>query len=773
MRGKVGALFVLFALLSASVSILPFTSMAEAQVFEASVSVNGHESGDQISPRIAVDPMSNISVVWADLYGGRAIYYGRSEDGGASFLSKVRVDDAVGGVSSRSSPAVAVNDTGSVFVVWSDDRSGVSRIYFSKSDDNGSTFSANVPVVPLAQIAQDDPDIAIANNTIYVVWAEDTNETIQAYPNIFMSRSLDWGQTFLFPAIRIDSTGSSLSTQAFPSIAAMGDCVFITWHDSRADSLLDIYGAYSNDSGSSFGPNVEVSDGKAETRQAMSDAAILPDGEPCAVWHDERLGSLDIRFARSNDGGAHFLSSVLVSDGSSGSQQADPQIAVDMGGNISVAYRDNMAGTYHVRYAMSRNSGTSFSASVIADNAPPNIGPVDSLDVATGLNGTPLIVYDDNFAGNMDIYFTKMIDRPPICKINYPADGATINGEVAVIGNASDPDGNETLDSVQLRVVSVGGTYDSGWQVASGKVAWELVVNASALVNGPYEIRARSYDGEAYSETALITVTVENEGQKWPDLAITPDDITFSPNEIEENDIVTISVSVWNLGSLNATNVDVKFQRGSILVGETQLDLVPFGENRTASVHWQALAGTHQIKVTVDPANEIVELNETNNQASKMITVSPSTFYRPDLEISVQNFTLSSISITDGDNVNLTAQVFNYGNESANNVMVVFSVDGIQVGAQQFISYIPIGESRTASVTWVAAAGHHNINVTVDPSDQIAEWNELNNRASRAVDVSSGGGGNFPVWIIVAGVAIPLVLAVSIIYVMKWRRPKY
>jgi hypothetical protein len=769
MHGKIGTLFVMLVLLSASISIIPFTFTAEAAVFGESVLVNGHEAGTQMSPRITVDASSNISVVWADYQGGQAIYYGRSEDDGGTFLPKVKVDDA-GVPSQRSSPAVAVNDTGSIFIVWSDERGGVSRIYFSKSDDNGSTFSANLNVSALGSIVQSEPDIAIANSTIYVVWAEDTNGTA-AYPNVFMSRSLDWGQTFLTP-VRIDSTGSSSSIQAFPSIAARNNSVFIIWHDSRSDSVLDIYGSYSSDLGESFGQNIKVSDGKSETRQSMCDAAIMPDGSPCAVWHDGRSGDLDVRFAKSIDGGAHFLSSVLVSDGAPGTQQADPQMAIDSDGNVSVVYRDNTRGTYHVKYATSRNSGISFSSSVYADDAPTNVGTVDSVDVATNPNGTPMVVYDDDFAGSMDIYFTKMIDRPPMCQINFPSEGAAMAGNVTVLGNASDPDGNDTLISVEVRVLSIGGPYDAGWILANGTEGWNFKVNTSTLVNGSYEIQARSYDGQAYSETATIQVTVENEGQKWPDLAVTDEDMSFSPGQVEAGSVVTISAAVWNLGNLNTTNVGVRFERGSALVGETSIDLIPFGENRTASVQWVAMQGIHVFKVTVDPGNLIVELNETNNQASKTITVLSSTFYQPDLEISAQNFTLSSDEIKSGDSVVLKAEVFNFGNEGATNVMVVFAVDGNQVGGQQFISYIPVNNSREASVTWVASTGHHTLNVTVDPTSQITERNESNNRASLSIEVKAAGGA-FPIWIIVVGVAIPLVLAVVIIYVMKWRRPKY
>jgi subtilase family serine protease len=302
-------------------------------------------------------------------------------------------------------------------------------------------------------------------------------------------------------------------------------------------------------------------------------------------------------------------------------------------------------------------------------------------------------------------------------------------------------------------------------------VGWDFKVNTSTMINGPYEISARSYDGEAYSETARIQVTVFNEGQKWPDLAVAANDIIFSPKLPEKNKLVTISASVSNLGNLNVTNVAVRFQRENVLIGETQIGLVPSGENRTTSVQWVALLGDHLIKVIVDPDNIIVELNETDNEASRMITVVPSTFYQPDLEISAQNITLSSNEIKAGDSVVLTAEVFNFGNEGATNTAVTFVVDGNQVGKPN-IDYVPINSSRAARVTWIATVGHHTINVTVDLDNQTVERNESNNRASISIDVKASGS-SFPVWIIVVGVAIPLVLAVAIMYVMKWRRPKY
>lgn len=763
---------VLVVLLVSSIFVFPASSDAGAQTFSLAVIVNeDHREGNQSEPSIAVDPSGNISVVWVDL--GEAIYYSRSLDGGTNFLESVPVNDSVGTGVKRLSPSVAVNETGAIFVVWSDDREGVSRVYFSMSADNGMTFSANIPIVsPYSAISQHSPDIAIANSTIIVVWAEATGT---GDSKVFLARSLDWGLTFEEP-VRIGDLGENPSVQASPRVAARNDSVFIVWHDSRNEDLLDIYGNYSNDSGANFGKNVKVSDGKAGTRQAMPDAGILPDGRPCAVWHDDRDGGLAVRFARSDDFGLTFLPSVNVSESSSRVQRSDPRVDGDSGGNVSVVYRDNSLGSYNVMYAVSRDFGNTFTPSMRVD--PPGLeGSSESVDVTLSPNGTAMVAYDDiNMLGDRDIYLSSLIDRPPLVRINAPVDGATISGLTVIAGNASDPDGNDTLQKVEVRISRVDQAYESDWLLADGLEGWTLSMNASLLINGPYEISARSYDGKSWSETVKVAVEVSNPDEKWPDLLVTSDDIDFSPGDPIGGMPVQIAVTVTNVGNLDAAEVAVAVHRiipgSAVSIGSTSIDSVPAGENRTASVGWTAIAGTHTIRVTVDGEDAIKEFDETNNVATKTVTVSPSADYRADLEVSSLNFTISPAAVNAGDTVTLSVSVYNYGNADANNVIVEFRVDGVRVGAQQFISYIPAGGSKNASVSWVATAGHHVLNVTVDPSGLIAEPNELNNLASRALDVSQEGG-EFPVWMIVAGVAIPLVLAVVIIYVMKWRRPKY
>ncbi len=773
MRCRACSVVVVILLLISSFPFLFISSPANAEVFGENIQVDNdwETSGSQVSPRIAVDANLSISVVWAEESGPDFdIWYARSEDNGSSFLDKVRVDDTGTGFSNQSSPSIAVNATGSIFIVWSDDRSGeILRIYISRSDDNGSTFSSNVQVPPSGTNAQYTPDIAIANDTIFVVWAEAVNTVSGFAPKIFVSRSFDWGVSFEAP-LRIDSTGTAFSLLQSPRISARNESVLVVWQDTRADeNYYDIFAALSTDSGVTYGIDEKISDGPSLTRQTSPDLCFLPDGSAVVVWEDQRSGAFEIRAAVSENGGESFNYSVAVSDGESCTA---PAIASDAGGNISVVYREHTADSDQIRYAISRTGGATFSSSIRVDDVPLDVNKRENPDVGIGYNETALVVFQDRRTGDEVIWFSRMVNRPPVCSITTPTAGATVEGVVSVMGNASDPDGNGTLVSVEVRIVRVGGTYDSGWNTAIGIAPWDYLFDTSAVLNGQYQIQARSSDGESFSETASLLVTVDNPVQLWPDLYIASGNITLSPTHIEAGDVVTITADVRNIGNVNATNVEVKFLRGTSQIGGIEtIGLVAPGESRSTEVQWQALEGDHTISVEIDPANTIDELNEENNDASIQLTVHPSTFYRPDMEVSAGNVTVMPSSIAEGESVTITATVFNLGTEEAYYVTVVFNVDGVQIGPQKIISLIPVNESANASVTWTAIRGSHQISVLVDPANSTYELNEENNNATITVEVSAVG--DFPIWIVAIVVVIILVLVGVMIWVMKWRRPKY
>jgi len=105
-----------------------------------------------------------------------------------------------------------------------------------------------------------------------------------------------------------------------------------------------------------------------------------------------------------------------------------------------------------------------------------------------------------------------------------------------------------------------------------------------------------------------------------PDLTLSPADISFSPTSPTEGSSVTITAIIHNVGGDDADNFTVSFFDGTSLIGTDTIS-VTANSTSSASVTWTAVSGNRTIKVIVDSGNVIVEFDETNNQASKNLTV--------------------------------------------------------------------------------------------------------------------------------------------------------
>src|ERR687897_2753661 len=122
-------------------------------------------------------------------------------------------------------PEIALYNN-NVYVVWSDDSTGNSDIYFKRSGDNGTTFGSleNLSNTPGNST---DPEIALYNNNVYVVWSDDSTGN----GDIYFKRSGDNGTTF-------DSTNNisenNTGTSSTPQLAANSGNVYIIWTDTTS-----------------------------------------------------------------------------------------------------------------------------------------------------------------------------------------------------------------------------------------------------------------------------------------------------------------------------------------------------------------------------------------------------------------------------------------------------------------------------------------------------------------------------------------------------------
>jgi len=118
------------------------------------------------------------------------------------------------------------------------------------------------------------------------------------------------------------------------------------------------------------------------------------------------------------------------------------------------------------------------------------------------------------FLINYNFEEEKEENKKPILEIIYPYNGASVSKIVAIRGSAEDPDGNNSLLEIELKI-------NDEWVLANGNSQWNYEWNAYGIKEGYYTISVRAYDGKDYSEIEEVEVrvknpiTVESDSHKW------------------------------------------------------------------------------------------------------------------------------------------------------------------------------------------------------------------------------------------------------------------
>lgn len=555
----------------------------------------------------------------------------------------------------------------------------------------------------------------------------------------------------------VDATNSSAPSpigqpQTIEAIAAGGSGTVQIVYDSTgfdSDRKLQVVAD----------PNNFIPETKESDNSATKTLSLVPESAPNLVLSSSNLifvpneptegAFVTIRALVINDGNApannvavQFLD---VTDSSSGVAIGQPQVidVIEVGSSGIAEVRYNTAGT--IDPTADEDERGERKIKVVVD---PNNFIAESKETDNTVSSKTLTV--SAAAGPNLVMLAGNIGFNPA----QPTDGDRVTIHAVVVNNGRydandvavqfvDVSGGSHIPVAPPQVIDsipAGGSgtaqvlYDSSGQIGERRI--EINVDPNNFIPEMNET-----DNAA---VGLVTVAAP----PAPNLMLLAGNIKFEPSEPTQGDPVTVTVTILNGGTADATDVVIQVLDvtggGARPVGAEQIiDELPAGGNATVNFIYENTdqPGDREIQVTADPNDGVHESDEGDNRAAKTLTISPPKI--PNLIVRPADIAYDPLRIVAGDEVQITATVRNNGNVEVTDVLVQI-VDatngGIEmIGDPQTIDRIPAGGSSEVIVAWDTTdkEGDRRIRVTVDPDDAIFETDETDNEAVKNIRVAS------------------------------------
>lgn len=295
------------------------------------VSVAFDDKGNAYLSTLVFDRLGTESY-WRHGAGRNGIYVRRSPDGGKTWEKdavpvRVWYTGNEPGMQFEDMPRVFADDNprspyaGSVYIGWIEWQIDKSIMLFSRSTDQGKTWSAPIRISTQAGFPRDDNGdvvgfhgVVAPDGTIYAVWNWGLN--------IVMATSRDGGKTFT-PSRVVQQVGPPYfgGTGAvpglgrvfgFPQVGVYGSNVYLTWSDFR-NGDIDVFLAASRDKGRTWSVPVRVTTDSIHSGrdQFFQFLAVDPvNGDVYVQFYDRRDDPADrltaFTLARSTNGGRTF-----------------------------------------------------------------------------------------------------------------------------------------------------------------------------------------------------------------------------------------------------------------------------------------------------------------------------------------------------------------------------------------------------------------------------------------------------------------------------------
>ncbi len=231
---------------------------------------------------------NNVYVIWTDTSTGPYdIFFKKSTDNGDTFGNVINLSN--NNSTTNVQYAEIVSSGNNVYVIWTDTSTGgTSNVIFSKSTDNGVTFSTPVKLSNSA-LGSFYPRMTLSGSALVVSWIDNEPPLIQGGSNnsdVIVTKSTDGGNTFSTPINISNNSGMSMDSQ----ITSYGNNVYEVWRDTTNPANGGIYFSKSTDGGNTFSTPVNVNNISGYSDMPYIDAS---GNNVYIIWYTEPSGGSD------------------------------------------------------------------------------------------------------------------------------------------------------------------------------------------------------------------------------------------------------------------------------------------------------------------------------------------------------------------------------------------------------------------------------------------------------------------------------------------------
>ncbi len=646
-------------------------------------------------PQDILGDMEIAYAVYSPTLGVWTMPFTLTDNAQMDFVPQVRADD------SGNVMALWLRDTDNAFPLYPDDVTHTlgSDVYYALWD--GGAWST--PTVAITEVnTTEAPQFARRGNQALLTWSHDADGDATTITDtaVYLAAwdGSDWSAGAAFSGVGDDI--ADLWPRLAYDTAGRANLVWVRQRvplSAELDDVVDRLYFARRESGTWTTPTLAV--------EALSIVEPLllagPDGELVVLWQARSAGGMDLWYAVYDPTAGQWSLPIQFTDDSS----------------LEWAYTGYVGdgGELHVLF---------LNRDVVSDTVPPGTRALVAAaqEIVIPAFGDSNLEDDSRTLG-LDLTVDSLILSKP-----NPAPGEAIT-LTATVRNSGDYAVSPVRVAFYDDVTQIGSVQTlpdlTAGYTATAQVTWTVSTPAAV-----HTLKARvdpngevAETDETNNEATLTTVL--------PDLVV---DWAYTDARyvIGENNSITVTARVRNAGTgTTQRSFSVSLRADDPLTGTEVLStMVGSGlspgavETMTLILYDPAsvLGGTHVGWVVVDTQNSITEADEGNNAAVTALNVLP-------------DLTLSAEDVSGSGPLDIT--LHNNGLITATGVPLTVR-SGSMTGTLLYSGTLPtVSPGESASINATILPGTYTLFVQADPADVIAELDECNNLAVRAVEVEA------------------------------------